>query len=65
MAVDAVWALRHVGDSDRDDLLDLCRESSIGKDSLTECFKRSLLIGRQIAPLAGDLGRRERIYRTH
>src|SRR5215467_6475724 len=65
MPVDAIRALRDVRDGDRDDLLDLCRESSVGEGSLAEGFKGGLLVGCQIAPPAGGLGCRERIARAH
>jgi hypothetical protein len=32
-----------LGDGDRDDLLDLCGESPIGKDIAAECFKAARL----------------------
>jgi hypothetical protein len=43
-----------MGDGDRDDLLDPGRERAIGKDRFAEGFKSSLLVGRKLAPAAGD-----------
>ena len=42
MALDAVGALRHVSNCDRDDLLDFCWEHTIRKDSPAEGFKGRL-----------------------
>ena len=36
MALDAVRALRHVGYCDRNNLFEVCRESTVGKDSLAD-----------------------------
>ncbi len=49
----AVRALADVDDGDRDNLLDLGRESPIGKDGLPKSFKGGLLVGSQIASPAG------------
>jgi hypothetical protein len=45
MTIDAIRALRHMGDSDRDDLFDFCRKGAVGKNGLTECFKGSCWFG--------------------
>jgi hypothetical protein len=57
VAMNAVVALCHVGNSNRDHLLHLRRQSPVRKNGLTERFEGRLLVGGQIAPAASDLGR--------
>ena len=65
VTVDAVGALRHVGDRDRDDLLDLCGKSPIGEDRFAECIKGGLLAWCQAPPLLRHFVGRRRIHLSH
>jgi hypothetical protein len=54
MTVDAVRALRHMGDRDGNDLFDLSRQCAIGKDGFAERIEGGLLIWRQLTAFTGN-----------
>ena len=57
VAADAVRALRHMRDSDRDELLGLLRQRSVGEDLPAEFLKRVVDLRRELRPAGRELGR--------
>src|SRR3546814_20208023 len=62
--LDAVGALRHMGDGNRDQLLGAAGKRAVLEDSLAERLERGARIGRQVVTLVGEGPGRLRVKRV-